>query len=168
MNREKLFNLLKDYITKFEDAIKENYIDLSGISLDHICYKCSSKEEFESLRAELESTEKFIYQSIISKRRITIVGFKDFFTSICGELKYLELSDQKPDGSQKSSVDHIEPIPNGITYEEMIGKFSVNGLTPIEGSTPHHKTFDLVFQNGVKLKLSERLLIDKIYKEEMK
>lgn len=115
MTKKDLLKKLQDYANDFSKYCKSKKIRTKGVKLDHICYKCESKEEYETLRSFFEIEDKFVYQSIISKRRISIIGFKKHIKSIFGDIKYLELSDQKPDKSQKSKVDHIEPIPDGIT-----------------------------------------------------
>lgn len=165
--KEELQTVLQTYLDSFADFCKERNIDTAGIAIDHICYKCSSKEGYESLRALCEFDESFVYQSIISKRRISIIGFKTPLTSIYGDVWYLELSDQKPDNSQASGADHIEPIPVGISYEEMLSRFSLPDLTVEESVKPHHTTHDIRLPNGIKLRLSSYRLIDKIYKDEM-
>ena len=140
---------------------------MSGVHIDHICYKCDSREEYEQLRALFEYDDSFIYQSIISKRRIAVIGFAQPLISQYGDIWYLELSDQKPDGSQKSSVDHIELISSQVGYSELLQRFSLPDLVIEENIKPHHSTHDIVFPNGVKIKLSHGKLVDKIYRDEM-
>ena len=158
---------LQNYLNNFGKFCEDNKVNLGGIQIDHICYKCESSEEYEYLRKMFEFEDRFIYQSIISKRRISYIGFNEPLYSICGNIYYLELSDQKLDKSQQSKCDHIEPVPNGISYLEMLRRFSIENLTVEENIKPHHSTHDIVFTNGVKIKLSHGKLIDKIYREEL-
>jgi predicted metalloenzyme YecM len=168
MTKKELIKKLQTYSDSFSKFCKLKKIDTKGIKLDHICYKCESKKEYEQLRSFFEFEDTFVYQSIISKRRISIIGFKKPIKSIFGDIKYLELSDQKQDKSQKSKVDHIEPIPDGITYKQLVKRFSLPELVVEKNDSPHHPTYNVNLPNGVKLKLSYGVLIDMIYKKEMK
>ncbi len=46
------------------------------LKADHIGIKCSAKEKYEFQRGLFDFESEFIYQSIISQRRITIVGLR--------------------------------------------------------------------------------------------
>ncbi len=167
MQKEELRTALQSFLDRFGKYCASRAINLASISIDHICYKCSSREEYEQVRAMCEFDEAFVYQSIISKRRITIIGFKEPLKSVCGDVFYLELSDQKPDHSQVSGVDHLEPIPDNISYGEMLARFSLPSLVVEENVKPHHSTHDIKLPNGIKIKLSHGKLIEKIYRSEM-
>src|SRR5689334_22842477 len=69
---------------------------------DRIGYKCHSAEEFERIRRSFEQESCFIYQSIISGRRIAVIRMKRVIATPLGEICFLELSDQKHDGRQQS------------------------------------------------------------------
>lgn len=128
MLRIDLLNNLKDYLDLFQQAIAESKVETNNISIDHICYKCASSEEFEKLRNEFEFKDRFVYQAIISSRRIAYIGMQDPLNSYLGEVYFLELCDQKSDGSQIGGVDHIELIPKEIDYSELVNRFNKNGL----------------------------------------
>jgi hypothetical protein len=136
--------------------------------VDHICYKCGSTEDFERIRAIFESESHFIYQSIISKRRIAIVKFKKGIDTILGPIYYLELSDQKPDGSQVNGFDHIEIFPTTGSVEELSDHISGKGITVVKVERPHHTTYDLEIGEGYAIKLTTEPLVEKIKREEMK
>lgn len=167
MIKQDFIKKLQDYLNAFSDFCIAKKINSEGIIIDHICYKCESKEEFETLRSYFEFDDKFVYQSIISKRRIAYVGFGTPLTSIFGNVCYLELSDQKPDGSQKATVDHIEPISVGISYEEMLKRFTLPSTEVEETTKPHHSTHDITYDCGIKIKMNHEQLIHKIYRDEL-
>jgi hypothetical protein len=83
-------------------------------------------------------------------------------------VKFVELSDQKPDLSQKSGFDHIEIVPRGLSYEELVQKIRDTGSLLEEVKRPHHTTHDLTLESGFGVKLSHGPLIEKIRNEEMK
>ncbi len=134
---------------------------------DHIGLKCSSKEKYEFQRELLEYESRFLYQSIISKRRISIVGLNVGLDTIVGSLNYLELSDQKPDNSQIDHIDHLEIVPTSISYEALLETLKGNGVEIKEVVRPHHTTHDIVLPSGFIVRLSHEMLIDKIKREEM-
>ncbi len=141
---------------------------VSFAAADHICYKCSSSEEFESLRAMFEHESIFLYQSIISQRRIAIVKFTQPIGTILGDIWLLELSDQKPDGSQASGFDHVEIYPTTGSLESLVETIEANGTSLQKVVRPHHTTFDLTIKDNFKVRLEPEPLLEKIQREEMR
>ncbi len=134
---------------------------------DHLCYKCGNASEFEALRALFEKESVFIYQSIISKRRIAIIKFIEPLKTPLGEILLLELSDQKPDGSQKSGFDHIEIYPTSGSLDELVASLEQKGVAFEKVVRPHHTTFDSVILENFKVRLEAEPLVEKIKREEM-
>lgn len=137
------------------------------VKADHIGLKCSSKEIYESQKTLFDFESKFIYQSIISNRRISVIGLNQGLSTVVGEINYLELSDQKPDGSQRDQIDHLEVIPVGIPYDQLVTLLLSKGVAISETVRPHHTTHDIKLASGFVVKLSREILIDKIKREEM-
>lgn len=115
------------YIDEFNLFCIQNNL-IGKVQADHIGLKCSTHEIYERQRMLFEFEGIFVYQSIISKRRISIIGLRAGLATKVGELRYLELSDQKPDGSQKDCIDHHEIVPTGISYDELIVSLQKNGV----------------------------------------
>ena len=134
---------------------------------DHICYKCSSSDEFESMRAMFEMNSGFMYQSMITGRRIAIVQFQESMKTSLGPIRFLELSDQKPDGSQKSEFDHIEIYPTSGSMTELASALELKGVVGERIVRPHHTTFDVFIEEAFKVRLEDEALIEKIKREEM-
>lgn len=143
--------------------------DLQGtVKVDHFCYKCSSAEEYERLRSLLEWESEFVYQSFISERRISVMKLKESIPTRFGELIYLELSDQKPDNSQKSGFDHIEVYPLQGPLGILLQDLKKQGIETKKVVRPHHTTYDIVLERGFLLRFEEEPLVEKIKREEMK
>ncbi len=140
---------------------------VSIATADHLCFKCASSAEFESLRAMFEAESAFIYQSIISNRRIVIIKFLKPVTTILGDIWFLELSDQKPDKSQSSGFDHIEIFPTSGSLESLVEKIESTGQTLEKVVRPHHTTFDIAISGNFKVRLEPNALVEKIKVEEM-
>lgn len=165
-NSFKLLEKAKPYLDELELFCKE--YDLVGkVKADHIGLKCSTQELYELQRSFFEFESIFMYQSIISKRRISIIGLNQGLETLIGAFNYLELSDQKPDGSQKDSIDHCEVVPYSVSYDELIVLLKNKGVTLKEVSKPHHTTHDIVLPSGFIVKLSREMLVDKIKREEL-
>lgn len=140
---------------------------LSGYALpDHICYKCGSAESFERVRKLFESESEYIFQSIISARRISYIKFKKPLVSGLGPIAFLELSDQKPDGSQGDGFDHIEVYPVAMPYEDFVRRFE-NAERVIKVERPHHATYDIEIGGGFIFRCTREPLIEKIKRSEM-
>ncbi len=135
---------------------------------DHLCYKCASSESFEKIRAILENESVFVYQSIIADRRIAVIKLKKSLTSIIGNIDVIELSDQKPDKSQKEGYDHVEVYPVNFGYEQLVSELKNKGVEIKEVVRPHHTTHDIKTESGLLLRLEREPLMDKIIREEMK
>ncbi len=160
------YSQAQDLVVAFNNFIERQNLQ-SRVRVDHFCYKCGDMATFESIRKILESESVFIYQSIISQRRIAIVKLKKGIETAAGVLDVLELSDQKPDNSQKSSFDHVEIYPVQETYEELIASVMASGEKVIGVKRPHHTTHDLALSEQFSLKFTHGPLIEKIKKEEM-
>jgi predicted metalloenzyme YecM len=61
----------------------DNHSLTENIRVDHFCYKCGSHERFESLRALFEQESHFIFQSLISQRRIAVIKLKKGNGELC-------------------------------------------------------------------------------------
>ena len=133
---------------------------------DHICYKCGSKESFESQRALLEPESEYVYQSYISGRRIACIRLKRPIETSLGTIHLLELSDQKRDGSQRDGFDHIEAYARRGSYEEMVAKLKKTEKV-VAVVRPHHSTHDIDIGNGFLFRCTRGPLVEKIKREEM-
>lgn len=137
------------------------------VHIDHIGYKCASVEEFEVLRRILEPESVFMYQSVISQRRIAIIKLKTGFPTALGVCAYLELSDQKPDMSQASGFDHAEVYPIAGTEDALAARLAQGGSVLHKVVKPHHATHNIDLGAKFVLKVCAEPLIEKIKREEM-
>lgn len=132
---------------------------------DHICYKCASPESFEEMRRTFESMSAWVYQAIIANRRIAYIKLKAPIDTSLGPIWYLELSDQKPNGSQEEGFDHIEVYPTDVSYNELVERLNKTDKV-VKVERPHHTTHDIDI-GGFLLRLSQEPLVEKIKREEM-
>ncbi len=158
-------NASKTYIEKLNIFVQKG--NLSGtVIIDHLGYKCATKESFEQLRAIFDYNSEYIFQSIISQRRIAYIKLKQPIATDLGDLWFVELQDQKPDGSQTEKFDHVEGYSVGISYGEMVEKIS-GFETVVESKKSHHPTHDIDLGDSFSFKCTYCPLLDKIKNNEM-
>lgn len=164
-NKQNFISELQKYIDGVGKYFQESKFDIYDLRIDHICYKCSTKEEYENIRGWFEFGQDLIYQAIISKRRIATVVFADKLQSVFGTVSTLELSDQKPDNSQISGIDHIEMVWPGGDYDEFRKRIEGLGFKLEVDAKPHHTTYNFKLPDGKEIKLSAVSLVDKVAEE---
>ncbi len=137
---------------------------LGGLALaDHVCYKCGSAKEFEEVRAILEKGAAYMHQATISGRRIAYVKLAAPLPTGLGDVWFVELSDQKPDGSQSSGLDHLELYPVApTTYDMLVDLLQKGGEQLVHVERPHHTTHDITLPSGLIIRLEPGPLIEKI------
>lgn len=134
---------------------------------DHICYRCDSVTEYKRLRGLLEKSAQFVYQSMISGRRIAIIKFAPALETALGPISVLELSDQKPNRSQVSGFDHIEIYPAVGSVDRLAESLSVQRVNLDMVVRPHHTTYDAKIGPDFKVRLEAEPLLEKIAREEL-
>lgn len=141
---------------------------LAGLAVaDHIGFKCDSGETFDFVRALLENESEFIYQSMISGRRNAVLKLKREIATALGAITTFELADQKPDGSQHNTFDHIEIFPTGCSYDELVSKLQNEDEVINKKDRPHHVTHDIKLNGEFTVRLTRELLLAKIKREQM-
>lgn len=167
-----MFADLDDFYTKataalpaFDAFIQKHQLG-ERTAPDHICYKCASHESFIHTRAILEEGSRYLHQTFISGRRIAYLRLERDVTSVLGGISFLELSDQKPDGSQKEGFDHVEVYPTMFSYEDMVAELKKKEAV-LEVVRPHHTTHDVDVGGGFLFRCTREPLIEKIKREEM-
>lgn len=161
---QQFFSRTSEYLALF-DVWATPFV--AEAKIDHIGYKCASKEEFESLRSLLEPACDFTYQSFISGRRITLCRFQAPLKTVLGEIRFLELSDQKPDGSQVSGFDHLEIYPLKGSIEQLAERCAKAGSEFTVTLRPHHTTYDRKLAPRFSIRIEPEPLLQKIKNEEM-
>lgn len=160
------FDNAKPMIDAF-NAFVTDYQLVDRAAADHLCYKCGSAASFEEIRRSFEHESAFIYQSIISQRRIAIIHFREPIITALGPIFLLELSDQKPDGSQKEGFDHIEIYPISGLTPSLTDHLRLLGVDMKTVVRPHHTTHDIHLGASYLVRIEDEPLMQKIIREEM-
>ena len=159
------FGASSKYIELFDLFVAKHNL-VGRAAPDHVCYDCSSTESFERTRKMLEPECVFLYQAYVSGRRIAYIKFKKGIQTSLGVIKFLELSDQKPDNTQTEKFDHIEVYAVGRTCEDMVAELQKTE-TVIASVKPHHTTHDVDMGSGFRFRCTKEPLIEKIKASEM-
>lgn len=159
--------------TQIQSFVKDilTYIQSSGVSLDvfeidHVAYKNSNTENYEKVRKDF-GKEVFIYESVISNRRIAISKFRDPVKVEGKIIKYIEIFEPKPDKITEDKLDHIEIISNNLDYESFVKIFEDSGVELTFEDKGYDRFYAFNTDKGYEVKLSDHKIVDKIYKEEM-
>ncbi len=164
MNLVKFNASAKETLREF-DEIVSSYLFLKNALPDHICYKCSTHQEFLEIKEFLEKEGLFNYQTEISGRQIATIKLKTPFTCSLGKIYVLELSDQKPDNSQVSGWDHLEVRHTDNDYDYLVQSATDQNLIIEKKERPHHATHEVVLCNNFKLVFTREFLVEKIRRE---
>jgi len=133
---------------------------------DHLGFRCGSHATFLKVHAVFTEESTYIYQSIISGRPIAIIKLKHPLETLAGPLWFVELADQKPDGSQTEGFDHIEIVPIEMACGALKAKLETKGERVEQKIRPHHTTYDVQLA-GLVVRLEEEPLIQKVKRAEM-
>ncbi len=160
---QKPLQILNDFLDK--------YFLTEFVTPDHIGYKCSSSQSFEEKRKILELESGWLYQTMISDRRITTIKLTKGLETLAGNMSLVELSDQKPDRSQGEGFDHIEIYPTepivNLDYRDLVDYLTEKGLPVNKKARSRHTTHDIQLENGFTISVTEQSLVEKIKKEQM-
>lgn len=142
------------------------------VAVDHISYKCSTRDEYEEIRHFFESGGCWNFETLISGRSVSTIRIRgdplEHFRTVSGEVSILQLSDQKTDNSQTGQFDHVELYPT-VDYDKLMKELKESYGLPIN-TVPreHHTTCDVVLpDSGLVIKFTRQRLVDKIRNEEL-
>ncbi|HRH31151.1 MAG TPA: VOC family protein [Candidatus Paceibacterota bacterium] len=124
--------------------VNKGSIDFSKLVPDHICYRCDSHESYKVLFADLR--KKAILRSIgeVNGREISIFELPFRFETDCGDIKLLELCDQKLDNSQIEGFEHIEfAVADKRDYWIIQGQFQKLYKDMVEKQSNERTTFEV-------------------------
>ena len=166
----KTYNLAKmcePAVTQLE-YFCETYGLVGLVKADLVAVKCSSGKIYEARRAQHEEDSRFLYQSIVSNRRIAVIGLREAIKTSVGDIGCLEILDQKPGGSQIDRLTHVGIVPAGISYDELISKLKEGGANVTEIERPHgYAACDVLLPTGFSIRVQKEALIDRIKREEI-
>ncbi|MEN9582403.1 MAG: YecM protein [Candidatus Parcubacteria bacterium] len=141
-------------------------IDFSELITDHICYRCGSNKSFKELYEAYCERAALIDVSQFGGRSIAYFLLNSHFdTKMLGDIRYLELCDQKLDGSQVEGFEHVEVYPRNVGHMNSI----IAGLRKTDNVVvkvrPGRTTYDIRVTMGLTFTIEPEPLIEKIMRE---
>lgn len=167
---EKTYNLAD--ICKAAVFQLNNFCQVDGlqdlVKADLVCIKCSSHDVYESRRNYYDLDSRFIYQAVVSDRRIALVGLKEGIPTSVGDIRLLEIIDQKSDNSQIDCLSHIAIVPTGISYDDLLVKLKENNAhTEDKSRGDGYVATDVVLPTGFRIRIEKESLLDRVKRVEI-
>jgi len=193
MRKEDTVSFLSDFLTRRSTALLDAFRSWARAhallhasfapKADHLSYKCREFREYDELRSRFEeyaggwSGCRFLHQSIISGRRVAVIGLVDPIPTPFGDLRVLELSEPKPMRAEAHGFDHVEIYPARGTVDEMAEALNTARHRTlascfmktffVKKERPHHVTWDAAIvsvNHGTDhvLRLTDGPLVEKI------
>jgi predicted metalloenzyme YecM len=166
MTVSEFYTAAEEYVALF-DAFALKHALVGKVQADHICYKCDSLETYEQMRAMFEPEAQYLYQSIVSERRVAIVRLKNGIATSLGVINFVELSDRKPTETKPNRFDHIEAFPTAYSYDEMVAELGKTEEVILDERS-HHTTHDIVIKDTFLFRCTHGPLIDLVKDGEMR
>ncbi len=166
MTYDIFFEKAYESIEQIEVFIRSNKLE-TMITLDHLCYKCESHEEFTMIREILEEKGDYLYESWIGDRLIALIKLTEPLSTSFGPISFIELQDQKPAGTQKSGFSHLEAYPKDVAYGDILEYLKGQEVSVIEDPTPHHPIHEVELSPSFVFRLEQEPIIEKIKREEL-
>ncbi len=166
MNIQELYTEATSQLAPLNAFVSKHELEGKALA-DHIGYDCGSSATFDSLRTLLEVHSLYMHQSFIAGRRIAVFKLKEPFETAVGPVAFFELADQKPDGSQKDGIEHVEIYPTDGSFDELVAYLEGRGAEGKPSNVPHHKTHKFPLTHTFTLKIESCALMDKIKDEEL-
>jgi hypothetical protein len=149
------------------------------VTADHLSYKCREVREYDELRGRFEEYAddgwrgcRFLHQSIVSGRRVAVIGLRDGLPTRFGDLRVLELSEPRPMRADPGGFDHVEVYSPFVPSGELARMLERPGERFRLEGRPHHATWDLRVpappESGrahVTIRLTDGPLVEKIAAE---
>ena len=138
------------FLNSFIEKIEEIGIDVSGLEMDHVAYRASSKEEYETLKTEFLKEGYLIDEADVEGRRVVIyklhqpIKFRNYL------IPALELIEPKAGQNVKSGLEHAEFVLK-VPFSEFMDKYPD---LPWDTTTMDRKDFP-----HLKLKLDENMVV---------
>ena len=136
---------------------------------DHICYR-AGEASYRRMRDFFITHSEWIHESIIGGRPISIIKLQNPISSALGDVRYLELAQEKPGRNEPEGFEHIEIYPDAYPYaidalDWLLEHLRVEGIDVQKNQKAHHTTFDLRLSTGFRVRIEEEPLVATIKKE---
>lgn len=125
-------------INNYKELIDSALNFLQGIKLptplicDHICYRVTSQEQYNSLKSQFEISDIFIHEAIVRGRAISIFKFKKPLNYRNLQINSLELPAPKVNNKYSEGYEHLEFVVSdlkGLIKDNPTLAWDTSGIT---------------------------------------
>lgn len=99
---------LAPFLEKVFAALEQCNIRVTGMELDHVCYRVETKERYEALRKELDADGTLLGESLIGGRPIATYRLNRPFHYERRRIDVVELPAPKPGSPYPEGFEHVE------------------------------------------------------------
>jgi predicted metalloenzyme YecM len=154
---------------------------------DHLSYKCREFREYDELKSRFQEHaddgwrgSRFLHETVISGRLVSVFGLIDPIPTPFGDLRVLELSQPRTMRAEQQGFDHVEIYPTRGTIDELAEALNTVRNRSVATSfmrsyfkkkeRPHHATWDgtivsMKYGADFTLRLTDGPLVEKIGQE---
>lgn len=111
-----------EFLDKLIADIADQKIDVSSFELDHLGYQCSSDEDYDSLKIEVQKNAKLISENVVGGRRVGIFELNTSFEYKNWKIPAVEIIAPKNDQECLSALEHVEFVIN-TDFDSFIKKY---------------------------------------------
>lgn len=152
------------FLQKLFAALTECSVDVSGLELDHLCYRVESEDRYAVLKELLDARGALLSESMIGGRPIACYCLRDPFQFEGRRIDVLELPAPKPGSPYPEGYEHAEFVVTGdlIAFTQRYPQLAWD-LSDIDKTI--NADVRLRF-DGFSVKFHRRALADVIAKEQ--
>lgn len=147
----------------FQELERVN-IDVSDLYLDHICYRTSNVDEYESLKIKFSLIGKLLIESNVGGRPIATYKLNSAIIYNERKIEVIELPSPKKYRNFSTGFEHVEFVIKD-SFDEFRNKNSEVDFDLTAINKPNHAELKL-FLNNCNVKFHHKSL-EKIIKEEL-
>ena len=130
----------QNFLDKLLKDVEGKGIDVSGYNLDHFGYQCSSDENYDKLKPELEQVARLISENIVGNRRVGIFKLNTSLDYKDKKIEAVEIVAPKEGQVCPSALEHAEFVID-TDFDSFVKKYP---NLPWDTSKVNQPTFPMV------------------------
>jgi len=116
LDRKHFEKLAEQFLTTLFKALDEHFgIDVSAMQLDHICWRCETLADYETMEISLLEICSLFHKNMHNGRPISLIELKQPIRFAGREIDLIELPSPKKDKPYSNGFEHAEFVyENGL------------------------------------------------------
>lgn len=109
LNRKEFEKLSRDFLTQFFSLVEDHFqLDVHGLTVDHICWRCENKEDFFNTETTLLAYGSLFHKSEHNGRIISLIVLDTPILFRNHQISLVELPAPKEDKRYPNGFEHAE------------------------------------------------------------